>query len=77
MHNGRRAAVREAARSGGAGGRWRTALAGPEPAEQLGGGLVGDAEAGAERVAGDRLPVLALVLIGDPGTSTEAAASAA
>ena len=64
MHDGSRPAVREAARSDGAGGPWRTALAGPESAEQFGGGLVGGAEAGAERVAGDRLPVLALVLSG-------------
>jgi hypothetical protein len=44
--------------SGGARGSRRAALAGAELAEQFGGGLVGDAEAGAERVAGDRLAVL-------------------
>jgi hypothetical protein len=44
--------------SGGACGPWREALVGAELAEQFGGGLVGDAEAGAERVGGDRLPVL-------------------
>ena len=44
----------------------RPALAGAELAQQLGGGLVGDAEAGAELVAGDRLPVLVLVLRGGP-----------
>ena len=48
------------------GGSWRQALAGTELAQQLGGGLVGDAEAGAELVAGDRLPVLVLVLGGGP-----------
>ena len=51
--------------SGGAGIR-RLALAGAELAEQFGGGLVGHAEPGAERVAGDRLAVLALVLGGSP-----------
>ena len=43
-----------------------TALAGAELAQQLGGGLVGHAEPGAELVAGDRLPVLVLVLGGGP-----------
>jgi hypothetical protein len=52
--------------SGGAGGSGRLALAGAELAQQPGGGLVGDAEPGAERVAGDRLPVLVLVLGGGP-----------
>jgi hypothetical protein len=50
--------------SGGACGSWGAALVGTELAEQFGGGLVGDAEPGAQRVAGDRLPVLVLVLGG-------------
>jgi hypothetical protein len=50
--------VREGAgapRPGSARGSRRVSRAGPELAEPLGGGLVGDAEAGAERIAGDRL----------------------
>ena len=39
-------------------------LVGSELAEQFGGGLVEDVEAGAERVAGDRLPVPLLVVSG-------------
>jgi hypothetical protein len=50
--------------SGGACGSWRAALVGAELAEQFGGGLVGDAEAVAERVASDLLAVLVLVLGG-------------
>jgi hypothetical protein len=46
-------------------------LVGAELAKQLGGGLVGDAEAGAERVAGDRLSVLFLVLGGGPACGGE------
>jgi dTDP-glucose 4,6-dehydratase len=42
------------------------ALVGAELAEQFGGGLVGDAEAGAQLVAGDRLPALVLVLGSGP-----------
>jgi hypothetical protein len=53
-----------AARRGGCAG-------GSEVVEQIGGGLVGDAEAGAERVAGDRLAVLVLVLGG--GAASERA----
>jgi hypothetical protein len=52
--------------SGGAGGSRRLALARAELAQQFGGGLVGHAEAGAQRVAGDRLPVPVLVLGGGP-----------
>jgi len=48
----------EAAGSGGAEGCRRLALARAELAQQFGGGLVEDAEAGAQRVAGDRLPLL-------------------
>ncbi|HEX2744812.1 MAG TPA: hypothetical protein VHN16_10475, partial [Streptosporangiaceae bacterium] len=43
---------------------WQAFLAGAEVAQQVGGGLGGHAEAGAERVAGDGLPVLVLVLGG-------------
>ena len=50
--------------SGGAGDCRRQALTRAELAHQLRGGLVGHAEAGAERVAGDRLAVLVLVLGG-------------
>jgi hypothetical protein len=46
-------------------------LACAELAEQFGGGVVGDAEAGAERVAGDRLAVLVLVLGGGPAGERE------
>ena len=46
-------------------------LVGSELAEQFGGGLVGDAEAGAELVAGDRLAVLVLVLGGGPARERE------
>jgi hypothetical protein len=46
-------------------------LVGSELAEQFGGGLVGDAEAGAERVAGDRLAMLVLVLGGGPAREGE------
>jgi hypothetical protein len=42
-----------------------------ELAEQFGSGLVGDAEAGAQRVAGDRLPVLVLVLGGGTARQRE------
>jgi hypothetical protein len=52
--------------SGRAGGSRRQALARAELAQQLGGGLVRDAEPGAQRVAGDRLPLLVLVLGGGP-----------
>ncbi len=52
--------------SGCARGSRRQALARAELAQQLGGSLIGHAEAGAQRVAGDRLPVLVLVLDGDP-----------
>ena len=58
--------ARWAAGSSGASGSRRVAVVGAELAEQFGGGLVGDAEAGAERVAGDRLPVPVLVLGGGP-----------
>jgi hypothetical protein len=44
-------------------------LAGPELAQQFGGGLVGDAEASAQRVAGDGL--LVLVLGGGPAREGE------
>jgi hypothetical protein len=50
---------------GGAGIR-RAALADAEPTEQLEGDFIGDTEAGAERIASDRLPVLVLVLGGSP-----------
>jgi len=53
-------------------GSRRAAFGGAELAQQLEGGLVGDAEAGARRVAGDRLPVLVLVLGGGPGARTRA-----
>jgi hypothetical protein len=56
-------------RSGSPGGSQRLALARAELAQQLGDGLVGDAEAGAERVAGDRLPGLILVLGGAASTA--------
>jgi hypothetical protein len=49
----------------------RAAFGGAELAQQLEGGLVGDAEAGAQRVAGDRLPVLVLVLGGGPARERE------
>ncbi len=42
---------------------WHDFLGGAELAQQVGGGLGGDAEAGAERVAGDGLAVLVLVLV--------------
>jgi len=61
--------------SGGAGGSRRLALVGAELAQQLGGGLVGDAEPGAQRVAGDRLAVLALVLGGGRRASASTASS--
>jgi hypothetical protein len=53
-------------------GSRRAAFGGAELAQQLEGGLVGDAEAGARRVAGDRLPVLVLVLGGGPGARARA-----
>jgi hypothetical protein len=40
------------------------AFVGAQLAHEFGGGLVGDAEAGAERVTGDGLPVLVLMLRG-------------
>ena len=46
-------------------------LAGAELAQQVGGGLVGYAEAGAQRVPGDRLPVLVLVLGGGAARQRE------
>jgi hypothetical protein len=48
-------------------GSWRAAFTGAELPQQAGGGPVGDAEPGAQRVAGDRLAVLVLVLGGAAG----------
>jgi hypothetical protein len=58
-------------RLGDACGSRRVASTRTELAEQFGGGLVRDAEAGAERVTGDRLPVRVLVLRGGPARERE------